>query len=79
MLEKVVQNNILVMKLIKIILLLIIGGSCLGAAAYMCVYNINDWGWFLFAGLAILAAATLKDNITITQAQEAEDKEGDEC
>lgn len=49
---------------------LLIGGGCLGMAAYMKLHEVPDWGWFLIAGLAILAGITLKDNVTINDEEE---------
>src|ERR1700749_2445556 len=64
------------MKNIVAIFWLLVGGACLGMAAYMNYKGVTNWGWFLFAGLAILASITLKDNITINEEDE-EDSQHD--
>jgi cell division protein FtsW (lipid II flippase) len=61
------------MKHIVAIFWLLIGGGCLGMAAYMNVHKITNWGWFLFAGLAILASVTIGDNVTINEDDEEDE------
>lgn len=61
------------MKAIVAIFWLLIGGGCLGMAAYMHLNGVENWGWFLFAGLVILASITLKDSVTINNDEEEDD------
>lgn len=58
------------MKYVIVIFWLLIGGGCLGVAAFLKYHEMHDWGWFLIAGLAILAGIALKDNVTINDEEE---------
>ena len=63
------NNNI---KSIFFIFLLIISAGCIGAAVYMACANIENWGWFLFAGILIIGGITVKskDNVTINEEED---------
>lgn len=53
------------MKMLIFVFWIAIGGGTIGASIYMSCNNLPNWGWFLFAGVAILASATLNDRVTI--------------
>lgn len=60
------------MKSIVIIVWLLVGAGTIGISAFMMYYKLDNWGWFLFAGLAILAGLTAKDSVTIYHEEEDE-------